>query len=80
MVETVTELTKARRAKLWDTIQQLNDEGLRARVEASFLNTERTIEAWHAFVDSVEAAMHSMRTHLTSDRSGATESLTPLAS
>ncbi len=67
MVETINELAQARRGMLWETIQQLHDEGLRARVEASFLETERTIAAWHDFVGSVELAMQAMRTSFGSE-------------
>ena len=57
----IAELAAARRARLWDTIQQLDDDELRAVVERSHQDAERTIEEWHAFVEGREQALRAMR-------------------
>lgn len=61
MGDDIAELVKARRARLWRTIQHLEDDDLRALVEESYRATDRTIEEWHDFVEGVELAMKALR-------------------
>ena len=61
MVEGIAERATARRERLWSTIQRLDDAELRARVERSRRDSERTIEEWHDFVEGLDMAMRALR-------------------
>jgi hypothetical protein len=77
----IAELAAARRTRLWDTIGRLDDDELRARVERSTQDAERTIEEWHAFVEGRGRAIRATRATRTSRGVGRTAgSMTTLAS
>jgi len=62
MVEGIAERVTARQARLLGTIQRLDDEELRARVQRSYHDNQRTIEEWHDFVEGLHLAMRAMST------------------
>lgn len=57
----IAEPVAARRTRLWGTLHRLDDEELRARVELSCRDAERTIEDWHDFVEALDRAHRAMR-------------------
>jgi hypothetical protein len=61
MVEGIAERAKARQARLLGTIQRLEDDELRHRVQKSYRDNQRTIEEWHDFVEGLDLAMRAMR-------------------
>lgn len=61
MVEGIADLAKARRERLWSTVRRLDDDELRARVERSRRDSERTIEEWHDFVEGLDMALRALR-------------------
>lgn len=61
MTDEIAELANARRARLWSTIQRLEDDELRSRVERSYKSSQPSIEEWHDFVEGVELVMLIVR-------------------
>jgi hypothetical protein len=61
VVASTAQTARSRRSMLWRTLGRLGDDELRARVENSFEDGERTIEEWHEFVEHLESALVEMR-------------------
>lgn len=58
----MSELAAARRQRLWETIVRLEDDELRARVEAPAAGgARRSIEEWHDLVEGLDVAIRAMR-------------------
>ena len=61
MVAGTSERARVRRCALRRTLECLEDGELRARVEQSYEDGERTIEEWHEFVQNLDLALKEMR-------------------
>lgn len=62
MTGSISALAVARRKRLWGTICRLEDDELRARVEAPAPGAHvRTIDEWHDLVEGLDAAIRAMR-------------------
>lgn len=75
MAEGIAGLAGVRRARLSATIQRLEDDRLRARVEQSYKATEQAIEEWHRFVEEVEVATRAARGHRRNETKNPTYAL-----
>ncbi len=82
MVGSISEIAAARQKRLWGTIQRLEDDEIRKRIEASPRSAaERTIEEWHDLVEGLDTAMRAMRARRRIDaRLHMDEFVGPLAS
>lgn len=61
MHEVKAELVRERRARLWGTLQRLEDTDVRVRVEQTPMDAARTIEEWHDFVEGLDRVVRAVR-------------------
>lgn len=61
MVEGLAERATERQARLLGVIQRLDDDALRARVQRSHRDNQRTIKEWQEFAATLDRAHRAMR-------------------
>lgn len=68
MVQGLAERATERQVKLLGAIGRLGDDDLRARVQRSYRENQRTIEEWQRFLDNLDSAHRAMRDSRRGDR------------
>ena len=61
MFETKAELARQRRARLWSTLERLEDASLREHVERTSAEPLETIDEWHDFVEGLDRVARGAR-------------------